>query len=347
MAISEIYVDPSIAADSGAGTIGDPFGDLEYAIKQTTFDTTNGTQVNIKSSATETLVANLVTSLTDTSVSVAWVPSAIAPLVFRGYTSAANDGGKFTVSGGGSVAVFSGSSRSYTSFIDGRATNCGANIILSLDNHCAVINMEVDTCSGTSGIDCDTGCLIERCYVHDCSGSYGIAAIGGASHVRHCVVETDGALYGIGLGSGASVVGNIVVTTSIGDNGIGFSNGDGGIVENNSIYSSVANTAAGIIVVAVRQSAYILNNLIEGFSGTGGIGVYGSGTSAITVMGGNSFYNCETDSSYPNEISFDYGDNEALTASPFTSASTGDFSPVDTGNVKEGSLPQTFNAAYP
>ena len=48
MAITEVYVDPSIAADSGAGTVGDPYGDLEYAIEQTTFDTTNGTRVNIK-----------------------------------------------------------------------------------------------------------------------------------------------------------------------------------------------------------------------------------------------------------------------------------------------------------
>ena len=47
MAITEIYVDPAINADSGTGTIGDPFGDLEYAIKQTTFDTTNGTRVKI------------------------------------------------------------------------------------------------------------------------------------------------------------------------------------------------------------------------------------------------------------------------------------------------------------
>ena len=46
MAFSEVYVDPSIAADSGTGTIGDPFGDLEYAIEQSTFDTTNGTRVN-------------------------------------------------------------------------------------------------------------------------------------------------------------------------------------------------------------------------------------------------------------------------------------------------------------
>ena len=48
MALTEIYVDPSIAADSGTGTIGDPFGDLEYAIEQTTFDTTNGTRLNVK-----------------------------------------------------------------------------------------------------------------------------------------------------------------------------------------------------------------------------------------------------------------------------------------------------------
>ena len=43
---TELYVDPSIAADSGAGTIGDPYGDLEYCIEQETFDLTNGTRIN-------------------------------------------------------------------------------------------------------------------------------------------------------------------------------------------------------------------------------------------------------------------------------------------------------------
>ncbi len=53
MALTEIYVDPAIAADSGAGTEGSPYGDLEYAIEQETFDLTNGTRVNIKAGTDE------------------------------------------------------------------------------------------------------------------------------------------------------------------------------------------------------------------------------------------------------------------------------------------------------
>jgi len=34
MALTEIYVDPAIAANSGTGTSGDPYGDLQYALNR-------------------------------------------------------------------------------------------------------------------------------------------------------------------------------------------------------------------------------------------------------------------------------------------------------------------------
>ena len=40
-----------------------------------------------------------------------------------------------------------------------------------------------------------------------------------------------------------------------------------------------------------------------------------------------------------------YDSVETLTASPFTNAAGDDFSPVDEGAVKEGSLPQTWHSA--
>ena len=99
MAITEIYVDPSINADSGTGAIGTPYGDLEWAIEQATFDTTNGTRINIKAGTAEILAASLDTALNSASPSAAWVPTPTAQLIFQGYTTAAGDGGKGDIDG--------------------------------------------------------------------------------------------------------------------------------------------------------------------------------------------------------------------------------------------------------
>ena len=59
MAITNYYVDPSINANSGTGTIGDPFGDLQYALDTVTRDSTNGDQFNIKAGTAEVLTGTL------------------------------------------------------------------------------------------------------------------------------------------------------------------------------------------------------------------------------------------------------------------------------------------------
>lgn len=87
MALTEIYVDPSIAGDSGAGTIGDPYGDLEYAIEQITFDTSNGNRINIKAGTDEVLAVELGAAISGASIS----PSETAPLIFQGYTTTAGE----------------------------------------------------------------------------------------------------------------------------------------------------------------------------------------------------------------------------------------------------------------
>lgn len=47
MSVTEVYVDSSIGADSGAGTIGDPYGRLSHAFTQSS-STTNGKRYNVK-----------------------------------------------------------------------------------------------------------------------------------------------------------------------------------------------------------------------------------------------------------------------------------------------------------
>lgn len=346
MALSEIYVDPSIGADSGAGTIGDPYGDLEYAIEQTTFDTTNGTRVNVRAGTDEVLASNLEDALADTTTTVAWVPSRTAPLVIQGYTSAAGDGGIGGISGGGSVAVFADGTIDYLVLADMHCHNVGANSVLNLDNWCSVMRCEVNNSTGGSGIEVDNQCVVTDCYIHNVTASGITSAVGGFfSHnyisdcdVRAILVQVDGAAY------------RNIISTSGSQDGI-MLNGNGGCIVQNSIYSA-GGTGQGIVATtASTMGGAIMNNLVEGFSGSGGIGIQiGSGTTSLQFYAGNSVYNCATAYSVTTiggEIgAISGGSNETLSASPFTSAGTGNFSPVDTGSVKEGVIPATIGSDF-
>lgn len=342
---SELYVDPSINADSGAGTSGDPYGDLEYAIEQTTFDTTNGHRVNIKSGSTETLAAQLNTALTDTATTVAWAPSVNPPLCFQGYTTTAGDGGVGVISGGGSVSIYDNSTRDFVSFVDLELTDVGANVIVRTDRNGLIANCNIHKSTG-SNVAVQVGAFsnIINCHVHDVA-YVGIKVSGAASHVFHCFLE-DGptqnmSLAGIWLDGSYSVAAHNIVRLASGStaNGLRLFFLDQCVAFNNSVFA-VNGTEPGIAATGrFRHSIYA--NLVEGFSGVGGVGIdFGKDPH---VVGGNASYNNTTDYVGPTEFAtYDLGDDESLSASPFTDPTNNDFNPVNTGNVKEGALPSEF-----
>ena len=97
---SETYVDPSIAGASGAGTVGDPYGDLQHALDTMTRDATNGDRINIKA-GTDEILAGVI------DLTTYGTPSSAAHLVFQGYTSAAGDGGIGGIDANAGAAVYS------------------------------------------------------------------------------------------------------------------------------------------------------------------------------------------------------------------------------------------------
>jgi hypothetical protein len=343
MAISEIYVDPSIAADSGTGAISDPFGDLEYAIVQTTFDTTNGTRVNIKAGTEEVLAATLKTSLADTSVSAAWITSTAARLVFRGYTAAAGDGGIGSISGGGSVTILTDAAgRNYTSFIDLKLHNTGAYASIAMNDYCNLIRCEIHN---TQGCYLGDYSRIMGCHIYDTGApaarveDYGLIAF----NVIDTVTGTHTASRAIELyGAGNTVYRNIIKV----DGGTaGILCNRSSYFLNNSIYSA-GGTGSGFSNVGANSGGLVvMSNIVEGFSGSGGVGFnFGTSGTSLAVYSGNSAYNNDTNYVAPALFTEfdDFGDNEALAASPFTDPANMDFSPIDTGSVKEGSAPNAF-----
>ena len=339
---SEIYVDPSVAADSGAGTAGDPFGDLEYGIEQTTFDTTNGTRVNIKAGADEVLAAEISTAMADTGTTIAWVPVEAAPCVFQGYTTVAGDGGKGGISGGGSVSVYSNATRDFINFIDLHCHNTGSAAVLDADNNISVLRCEIDNTTG-SGLLLDLSGVVMGCHVHNC-GAIGIECLSG--FVAFNFLENGTNDFSTAINSSSSQSYRNIIKIDGATDGIVVS--EGGILINNSIWSD-GGIGQGVRPENVNKLfTVIANNVIEGFSGAGGVG-FDLGVSSnvgVVLYTGNAAYDNTTNYTAPSDYVLDTWEptdqNETLSASPFTDAANGDFSPVDTGAVKEGSLPADF-----
>lgn len=336
MALTEIYVDPSVNANSGAGTVGDPYGDLRYAIEQETFDTTNGVRINVKAGTAEILTENLATSLADTGTSVAWVPTETAPLVIQGYTTAAGDGGIGEIDGNATYPIFDNTAQDFIVLRDLKIGNVGSNYIVQLGDTNVFYNVEFHT-SVAYGLKLDFENLIVRCYFRGIGS--GAAIIVNGNCVTYGNFIDASALAGIDMvGDDGWVMHNIVKCTGATD---GIYVSGQGYVWNNSIWSD-GGTGTGITTNGVSKTGIVVfNNIIAGFSGTGGAGTdftVGS-TSAVRLRAHNSYYDNATHhvGSTSEYVAFN---NETLSASPFTDPANNDFSPVDTGSIKEGSFPR-------
>lgn len=329
---TQYYVNPAIAADSGTGTIGDPYGDLQYALNTVTRDATNGDQFNVKAGTSEILAAAL-------SWTTYGTPAATAPCIIRGYTSAANDGGVGVVSGNGSVACINSSSLGHIKLADMRFTNSGSAVIITLGSNIILLNCEVDTSTG-SGVVVSSGITMLNCYIHNTGGSgfqaannsivlaafntfrnetndftQAINAQGGAFLFN--LIDIDGASHGININSSNPQV----LFNSV------FSNGGTGVGIRNSSSS--------------HSAIVIINNTVQGFSGVGGIGIQVAGQNADAI-GYNLAYNNTTNYSITGDVNINLGNNDTAGSSPFTDAANDDFDPIAGLLASYPSFPTTW-----
>lgn len=311
------YVDPAIAANSGTGTIGDPYGDLQFALNSVTRDATNGDQFNVKAGTSEIMAAGL-------SFATYGTPTQAAPVIIRGYTSAANDGGIGVVSGNASVACIAASGVVSIILIDMRFTNCGAAAIVTTGNQLLVINCEIDTSTG-SGLVAGSASHFVNSYIHN-TGSSGISC-GSDSVITFCTFrnETNAFTQAITANAFSAIVFNIFDLDGA-SHGI-LINSDGVFSAFNSIYSN-GGTGTGIRnATTTHQNAIIMNNTIAGFSGVGGIGILAAGDN-IDIVGYNLLYNNTTNVSITGDDNSNLGNNDTAGAIPFVDAPNDDFDPV-------------------
>lgn len=335
---TEVYVDPSIAANSGTGSIGDPYGDTQYALDTEGRDATNGNRFNIKAGTAEILAATLV-------LTTYGVPTNTAPLIIQGYTSVANDGGQGEIDGDGTYGCFSGSEDSIT-MKDMEVHNAGSAVVIDLDQYACVQNCEVHDSTGNL-IVVRHNSIVEGCDVYDGS-AFGILLTGGSSSATKNYVSNAAKNFtsAILISDTVTVVRNIV-SISGASTGINSSNKRNPYIRHNSILSS-GGTGAGIRVFSTARQGSIANNIVEGFIGVGGDGIdYTAHTANWLLNAGNAFYNNAT-----NELNKPVGkflidtDNESLGSSAFAKSGANTFAnrhiyfaPLDVGNVWAGAYP--------
>ncbi|MFA5053572.1 MAG: hypothetical protein WC565_05920 [Parcubacteria group bacterium] len=326
MALAQLYVDPAIAGNSGTGTVGDPYGDLEYCLAQATLDAA-GTQINVKAGTAEVLAASL------NPGAHFGAPTAAAQLVIRGYTTAANDGGMGEVDCGG-ASLFAVTTLDYIVLADMEFHTFGDNNGIVLDTYCTVFHCEIHKGASTPTtktlltVNATNGHAIGN-YVHD-AGATGRGISSGAVIIGNYVKSCPG--FGI-YRPGVIAVGNIVHLSDAGAVGIDYIYGT--TVVGNTVYNSAAGTASGIRAGAAGIfGAIVINNICEGFSGVGGEGIFLQAGDDTHIVGYNAFYNntaAYTDSG-DEQVDLTASD-VALAASPFTDAANGDFSLTAAGKT--------------
>jgi len=335
---TQYYVDPSLGADTGDGTVGTPWGRasgsvVQYALDTITRDGTGGDQINVKAGTDDVLGAaiNLTTNY--------GTPSSAARLIIRGYTSTADDGGQGGISGAGTYSIFASAS-GYLSWIDMHLHNCGSANVLQLASYCHIAQCEIDNSTGR-GIDASgaSGVLIISNYVHNIGG-VGVSLKAGKivnNYLSNGTNDFDDAIYMSNLNG--TIIGNIISIDGTSD-GINTARADT-LIMNNSILSA-GGTGSGIKHQANWGGYSIINNLVEGFSGVGGDGILRSASADGFMFAHNGVYNCATSYGTGSEDNI-VTDNESLGASPFAKSGADTFAnrfvyfaPVDTGNVHGG-----------
>jgi hypothetical protein len=294
MAMTDYYVDPSIAANSGTGTIGDPYGDLQYAINSVTRNTTDGDRFNIKAGTAEVLASTLSFALYGT-------PNISASVVFQGYTSSQGDGGIGEIDGNGNNI----STNSSVSYVDLELHNGDAAGNLVYIGGACIVNCEVH--DANNGIVLTNYSSAESVNVYDCD-TYGIY-LSGNSYAKNCYIrsrstDSRGAMTTCIQNSGRSgTLTNCILSCDSTTNGI--ANAHDGCVACNCSILSAGGTGYGIYFGDNAVGAGAWNNLIEGFSGTGGDGIIWHDATPREpkgIVAHNTIFNCASSLTNDNNV---------------------------------------------
>jgi hypothetical protein len=337
--------DPTdVVLNQGTGAIGAPYATIQHALNNTTRDSTNGDQFNVKSGTDDVLSGALTLATYGT-------PTQAAPLIIRGYASAANDGdvsaatttlssgtGIGGIDGNGASSLLTGTwSRCH--FIHMHLHNTGANIILPLTTFGSVQECEVS--NGSAGGLAGVSSSFIGNHLHDISGTGINCQTNSFALWNYFKNGTKDFTLCIDTPNGSNTVARNIMSLDGASNGISLG-ADEILVHGNSILAS-SGSGTGINLAANREAVLQVSNIVEGFSSSGVGFNGGSRSEGWHLYGRNASYNNATHYANDADVIFDVGDNETLGASPFAKSGADTyanrhtyFSPVDTGNVHGG-----------
>jgi hypothetical protein len=343
MAKSNYYVDPAGGNDTtGDGTIGTPWATVQHALDTITRNTGDGDQINVKAGGTDTLGAALTLATYGT-------PAAAAPLTIRGYTSAANDGGIGVIDGAATYAIYDhtgNSNKNAVNFIDMKIGNCGSAKVLRLNQISAAINCEIHTSTSTEAFYLDDiGSIAVNCWLHDLTGASNIRLSAGVFFLNNYVQATSGSAVIYVDGGYTTIAGNLIlISTDTSLDAIRVETTQGAAIFNNTIYCSSANTGQAFDIDS--QQIFCWNNVVEGFSGSGGAGLvmdYYGENAAVAVIGANAYYNCATNESGSGHVLATLKAAISLASSPFNNIAGGDYSIKAGSTALEAAWPASIN----
>lgn len=324
---TDYYVDPVGGNDTtGNGTIGTPWKSVQKALDTITRNGTDGDQINVKAGGDDILSSPL-------SIATYGTPSLLAPIIFRGYTAVAGDGGQGSISGGGTVAIIDSATNAVHSciFADMKLHNCPSGIIKQATGGGTLFNGVFYRCELTNSngwaLDARMAKLF-GCYVHNVTGIYQITASSGwvlencffksgptyhfsvgvnaasnSGQIRGCIFKMGASGTAITYNSAGSIWFDVVGNTF-------WANGSTGRAINFNSASIIGHTIVG--------------NIVTGFSGAGGVGILMLAGSQCHIYGRNMFYNNTTHKTL-SDVTVNLGGDVTLSADPFIDAANDDF----------------------
>ena len=301
--MASYFVDPAINANSGAGTLGSPFGDLQYALNTITRDATNGDIIYIKSGTAEILTASL-------SLATYGTPTLSVPLSFRGYTAAAEDGGQGEINGNATFSICS-STPDGLSYSNLKLGNCGSAAVLSIGRFGGVFNCDIHTSTGNGIVGNSDGSPVVNSIIRGVSG-VGVSG----SAVCNCLFYCEGGRNFSSATTSEMVTDSIFYLTGA-SHGINNGNGTvGNVTLRNSLLSvSASSTATGILRGRPIRSGIIAGNIVEGF--LTGFNFQNNSESGFGLQHNAAFNNTTNYSSNLGKSLLVNFDNETLASSPF------------------------------
>lgn len=335
MAISNWFVDPNAGNDTtGNGTIGTPWKSVQKALNTITRNATDGDQVNVKAGAADVLGAAL-------SLATYGTPDGGAPLYLRGYTSAAGDGGIGEIDGAGSYTIFSAGSNANKSFIhiwDMKLGNCGASQLLRLHANSSIVNCELHTCTANQAVYFhNINNRVINCLFHTLSGASNVYVASTSTHFVGCTFRSSGGTAVLNLTGQSCVVAYCYFDISADTSLSAIVSTNDPLIMNCTVWSAVAQTVAGLQIDPAGIGV-VLNTLVSGYSGAGGVGYQAGGN--VTVSGGNGYYGNTTNETLAGKASISLRPAAALAAAPFVDASNDDFNLTPGGAAVGAAWPQ-------